>query len=176
MNARQEDGSLDPYVRLARRAIQAHVIDGSTIDPPRALPPEMGYPAAAFVSIKKHGELRGCMGTITPTKPSAAREIVANAIKAATVDPRFSPVRPKELAALEISVDVLAPPERAEPDDLDPTQFGVIVESGWRRGLLLPALPGVLSPQSQICIARRKAGIAPDEPIVLWRFRVERHV
>lgn len=151
-------------------------MDGSTIDPPRTLPPEMGHPAAAFVSIKKHGELRGCMGTIEPTEPSVAREIVANAIKAATADPRFSPVRPKELAALEISVDVLTPRERAEPDDLDPAQFGVVVESGWRRGLLLPDLPGVTSTREQISIARRKAGIAPDEPIVLWRFRVERHV
>ena len=176
MNARQEDANLDPYVRLARQAIRAHVMDGLTIDPPRALPLEMERPAAAFVSIKKRGQLRGCMGTIEPTAPSAACEIVANAIKAATADPRFPPVQPKELAALEISVDVLAPPEQVESDDLDPAQFGVIVESGWRRGLLLPDLPGVTSTQEQVRIARRKAGIAADEPIVLWRFRVERHV
>jgi len=60
-------------------------------------------------------------------------------------------------------------------EDLDPKRYGVIVECGWRRGLLLPDLEGVDTVEYQVEICRRKAGIGPDEPVQLYRFEVIRY-
>lgn len=146
------------------------------IDPPAELPPELRRRAGVFVSIKKDGVLRGCIGTYLPTRENLAAEIIANAIKAATEDPRFPPVRPEELPRLKVSVDVLSPPEPCTEADLDPKRYGVIVEKGWRLGLLLPDLEGVDTAEEQLRIAKMKAGIPPDESCKIYRFTVERHV
>jgi len=167
--------SLDPLVSLAVKAVRAYVTDGRVVDPPTALPDGMRGSAGVFVSIKKRGALRGCIGTFFPTEPTIAAELIANAIKSATSDPRFPPIGPDELDELELSVDVLSEPEPCAEADLDPARFGVIVESGWRRGLLLPDLAGVDSVAAQIEIAKRKAGIGPNETYELRRFTVERH-
>ncbi|HIE47810.1 TPA: AmmeMemoRadiSam system protein A [Candidatus Bipolaricaulota bacterium] len=167
---------MDPYVALAHRAIEEYVRRGRVIEPPPDLPPELlSRRTGAFVSLKKQGELRGCIGTFLPTEPTLAREIIKNAIHSATQDPRFPPVRPEELPQLSVSVDVLSTPEPASVEELDPKRYGVIVEAGWRRGLLLPDLPGVDTVEEQLRIAKLKAGIAPDEPCQLYRFTVERH-
>jgi AmmeMemoRadiSam system protein A len=138
--------------------------------------PEMKGKAGVFVSLKKHGELRGCIGTFEPTRPNIAEETITNAISSATLDPRFPPVTPQELGELEYSVDVLSPPEPVEGrDQLDPRRYGVIVERGWQRGLLLPDLEGVDSVEQQVEICRLKAGIAPDEAVKLYRFEVKRY-
>lgn len=167
--------SQDPYVLLADRTIRTYVADGRVIDPPSELPDGMDGSAGVFVSIKKHGALRGCIGTFFPTEPTIAAELISNAIKSATTDPRFPPITSDELDDLDLSVDVLSEPEPCGEPALDPAKYGVIVESGWRRGLLLPALPGVDTATEQIDIARRKAGIGADEPYRLRRFTVERH-
>jgi len=168
--------SPDPYVELARRAIEAWVREGRRIPPPPDLPAELfTRRAGAFVSLKKQGLLRGCIGTYLPTEENLAQEIIENAIRAATEDPRFPPVRPEELPHLSITVDVLSPPEPCTVEDLDPKRYGVIVEKGWRRGLLLPDLPGVDTVEEQLRIAKMKAGLSPDEPCEIYRFTVERH-
>ena len=117
--------------------------------------------------------MRGCVGTIEPAKDTLAEEIIWNAISAATRDPRFVPVRSDELPGVKYSVDVLSAPEPATVDDLEPAVYGLIVEdeAGLRRGLLLPNLAGVNSVAKQLEIASRKAGIAPDTPVKLFRFR-----
>jgi len=164
-----------PLVQLAREAIEAYVRRRQRIQPPAELTPEMQERAGVFVSLHKHGELRGCIGTFEPTQPNVAQEIIRNAISSATQDPRFSPVQPNELGDLEISVDVLSRPEPVQSlADLDPKRYGVIVESGWRRGLLLPDLEGVDTVEYQVDIARRKAGIGRNEPVQLYRFSVRR--
>jgi AmmeMemoRadiSam system protein A len=166
----------DPYVALARSSIVAYVRDRRRFSPPPDLAPELlARQAGAFVSLKKRGELRGCIGTYLPTEPNLAEEIIENAIRAATADPRFPPVQPEELPELDVSVDVLSPPEPCTARDLDPKRYGVIVESGWRRGLLLPDLPGVDTVEEQLWIAKLKAGLPPDAPCQLYRFTVERH-
>jgi len=165
----------EPYVSLADRAVRAYVTDRRVIAPPVELPDGMEKAAGVFVSIKKHGALRGCIGTFFPTEPTIAEELIANAIKAATSDLRFPPITSDELDDLDLSVDVLSEPEPCAESDLDPSRYGVIVESGWRRGLLLPDLDGVESVEEQIGIARRKAGIGEDESYELRRFTVERH-
>ena len=164
-----------PLVQLARRTIEAYVRDGKRISAPRELTPEMRRRAGTFVSLHRLGQLRGCIGTFMPTQPNVAVEVIQNAISAATRDPRFAPVGPDELDDLDISVDVLSPPEPvASPDELDPVRYGVIVEAGERRGLLLPNLEGVRTVEEQISIARSKAWIRPREPVQLYRFEVQR--
>lgn len=162
---------------LARQAVESYIRDGDVLNPRRFTQGLLGAPAPCFVSLKTFdGDLRGCIGTIEPTRDTLAQEIVANAISAATNDPRFDPVRPEELSNLRYSVDVLFPPEEAVMEDLDPANYGVIVEdgSGARRGLLLPDIPGISDAKQQVEIAARKGGMDPGEPIKLWRFRVER--
>ena len=172
----QRDQS-DPWVRLARQTVERFVRDHQTPALPDGLPAELtGTRAGAFVSIHKQGRLRGCIGTIAPTQSCLAEEIVQNAVSAATRDPRFDPIRPEELEWLEISVDVLGAPEDvASEAELDVKRYGVIVCRGMRRGLLLPDLDGVDTVEQQVDIARRKAGIGPDEPVKLQRFEVVRH-
>ncbi|MBA2524432.1 MAG: AmmeMemoRadiSam system protein A [Pyrinomonadaceae bacterium] len=162
---------------LARSAVETYVRRGTQIDSPQANVGLLGARAACFVSLKTiDGQLRGCIGTIEPAKETLAEEIIVNAINAATRDPRFSPVSAEELSQLRYSVDVLSPPEPATLADLDPAVYGVIVEdeSGSRRGLLLPDLEGVDSVAKQVEIAARKAGIPPEAPIKVARFRVSR--
>jgi AmmeMemoRadiSam system protein A len=140
------------------------------------LPPEAEKPAGVFVSIKKHGELRGCIGTIFPTQPNAAEEIRNNAIAAAFQDPRFDPVQEEELDELTYSVDLLKAPEAIQGiEELDPKRFGVIVRQGRRTGLLLPNLEGVETVEEQVAIAKRKAGIGQEESVEMERFEVIRY-
>ena len=134
--------------------------------------------AGCFVSLKKDGELRGCIGTILPTAESLAEEICGNAISAGTRDPRFPPVEENELPELVYDVDVLTTPEPiAGPNQLDVRRYGVIVstEDG-RRGLLLPDLDGIDTVDEQIRIAARKGHIDLAEDYRLERFEAVRHV
>lgn len=167
----------DEYVRLARRTIETYVISGKKPKMPNDLPAEMTVRrAGAFVSIKKDGLLRGCIGTIQATKGSLAEEIIENAVAAAVRDPRFSPIEPEELKSLVISVDVLGETEKiGSPDELDTERYGVIVTRGQKRGLLLPNLEGIDTVEEQIAIAKQKAGIREDEAVALERFEVVRH-
>lgn len=170
-------GESDPLIKLAKMTVEEYVRHGKVIDPDSVpIPDEMNGPAGCFVTLKINGQLRGCIGTIEPVHSRLCEEIVSNAISSATRDPRFNPVRPDELDKLEYSVDVLSKPERVfSLRDLDPKVYGVIVENGLRRGVLLPDLEGVDTVEEQVSIAMQKAGIYPDEPIVLYRFTVERH-
>ena len=163
---------------LARLTIESFVNTRTVIDPLRDLPVELTARAGCFVSIKtKDGDLRGCIGTIDPVKDTLAEEIIANAISAATCDPRFPRVKKNELPNLKYSVDVLTAPEPCTLDDLDPEIYGVIVEddNGFERGLLLPNLEGIKSASQQVEIASRKAGIVPGAPVRLFRFRADRY-
>ncbi|KUK13637.1 MAG: AmmeMemoRadiSam system protein A [Synergistetes bacterium] len=168
-----------PLVKLARKAVETFVKEGKIISPPSPseMIPEMKERAGVFVSIKKRGKLRGCIGTYLPTRKNVAEEVIRNAIAACSEDPRFEPVREDELPYLEYSVDVLTEPEPVyDLRELDPKVYGVIVEaSDGRKGLLLPDLEGVDTVEEQIDIASRKAGILPGEPINIYRFRVRRY-
>ncbi len=166
----------DAYVRLARLSLETYVTTGRTVDLPPGLPGALlNDRAGAFVSLHKHGALRGCIGTVEPVQKSLALEIIKNAVSAAH-DPRFEPVAPEELPDIVYSVDVLgaAASIRSEAE-LDVKRFGVIVTDGLRRGLLLPDLPGVATPHAQVEIARKKAGIGPNAKVMLSRFEVVRH-
>lgn len=168
--------SEDAYVRLARLSLETWVIEGRhTTLPEKTAPDLTERRTGVFVSLKKDGQLRGCIGTIEPVRGSIAEEIMRNAVSAGTRDPRFDPVTEAELPELVYSVDVLGKAEPTEKIHLDVKRYGVIVRNGDRCGLLLPDLPGVDTPQEQIRIALRKAGIRESEGYSLERFEVVRH-
>ncbi len=182
---REKEGALalkreesDDYVKLARESLEYFVKRGKVLDIPEWVPLDtLTRQAGTFVSVHKMGQLRGCIGTILPTKDNLAEEIIHNAISAASKDYRFSPITEDELKWLDINVDVLSEPERiASTDELDVKRYGVIVESGYKRGLLLPDLEGVDTVEEQVSIAMRKGGIRPEDKIQLYRFEVVRHI
>ena len=165
---------LHPVVELAKETVESYIGEGKTPQPGE-LTPEMRERAGVFVSLHKHGQLRGCIGTFEPKEKNVAEEIIANAISSSTGDPRFPPVTVSELDDLEYSVDILTKPEPViDMNQLDHKKYGVIVESGWKKGLLLPDLEGVDSVEEQIAICRLKAGIQAGEPVKLYRFQVRR--
>ena len=166
----------DPYVRWARNVVESYVMNKTVPALPSKLPESMlNNRAGVFVSIKKDGQLRGCIGTFQPTTDNIALEIRNNAISASTRDPRFSPITNNELPKLIYSVDILGDVTPATYEELDPQKYGVIVKHHEKRGLLLPRLDGVDTVSEQIEIAARKAGIYDDEDIELFKFEVVRH-
>ncbi|GHU60413.1 hypothetical protein FACS1894171_1690 [Clostridia bacterium] len=178
-------GGLDPYCTLARAAVFGAVCAREPSDYsqlahllPRSARSEIeGTRAGAFVSIHSGGDLRGCIGLIEPVHDHLGHAICYCAHQAALYDPRFPPITPEELSTLVINIDVLGQPEPVKnTDTLDVRRYGVIVSSGRKRGLLLPDLEGVDTPEQQIGIALGKAGIRPGEDYSLERFEVIRHL
>ncbi|MCL1893611.1 MAG: AmmeMemoRadiSam system protein A [Holophagaceae bacterium] len=169
---------MDTLVQLAQCAIESFVKTGQENIPDSLRNSVHGNSAGVFVSIHtKSGDLRGCIGTIFPSRQSLADEIVQNAVWACSRDHRFNPVAEAELISLVVKVDVLSQPEQIDSqDELDPSKYGVIVStSNGRKGLLLPALDGIDTVEEQINICRRKGGIGFNEPVALQRFTVDRH-
>ncbi|ELC8442726.1 AmmeMemoRadiSam system protein A [Clostridium perfringens] len=165
----------NPYTKLARKNLETYfnlgrLLTKEEIEDEKLLEDKKGV----FVSLKMNGELRGCIGTIMPTTDSVGEEIIRNSLSAALNDPRFAPLKKEELMEIDISVDLLYPPEQANFEDLDPYNYGVIVTSGNKKGLLLPNLEGVENREEQLEIAMNKGGISPSDKYTLERFKVER--
>lgn len=173
LNGEKERASLP--VKWARMVLEQYLQDKSIPQLPSEWKELQNHKAGTFVSLKKNGQLRGCIGTIQPVYENLAEEIAANAISAGTRDPRFMPVGQTEMNRLSYSVDVLGEPEPCSRFDLDPKRYGVIVTCGQRRGLLLPDLEGVDTIEQQLSIAIQKAGIKPSEPYDIERFEVKRY-
>lgn len=167
----------DPYVSLARYSLEYYIKNNGYARLPKDLPKEMlENKAGVFVTLYKYGQLRGCIGTIEGTKDSIAEEILENAISSGTRDSRFPRVEEYELDELEYSVDILGEAEEINSlEELDPKNYGLIVTSGRKRGLLLPNIPTVNTPEEQLKIVRQKAGVYAYEDQVLERFKVVRH-
>jgi len=176
--ARERQKTEDEYVHLARLSLETYIKTGKYAKLPENLSEDLlKNKAGVFVSLKKHGSLRGCIGTISPVTTSVAKEIFRNSVSAGVEDPRFAPVEEKELYELVYSVDVLAEAEPIkEISQLDVKHYGVIVTAGRKRGLLLPNLEGVDSPEQQVSIAKKKAGIHDNEAYTMERFEVVRHI
>ena len=177
LNAEQTNCNLNEYCLLAKRSLESMVTDRILLPVDDGLPEEMlKSKAGVFVSIQKEGQLRGCIGTITPIRENTASEIIHNAVSAGLHDTRFSPVTESELPFLTYKVDILSPPESvSDLSCLEVKRYGVIVSHGNRRGLLLPDLEGVDTVEEQVAIAMRKGGIGQDESINIERFEVTRH-
>ncbi len=175
-----------PYVQVAREAIRQYVTAGKKIDPERDLveimektwlKENLRKQAGTFVSLHVHGKLRGCIGTMMPAYQNLIDEIIQNAIAAAVQDPRFPSLEPEELSSLSVKVDILGEMEVVEStSDLDPRNYGVMVEADYKRGVLLPDLDGVDTVAQQLEIAKQKAGIGQNEDMTVYRFQVKRFV
>lgn len=172
------DKNMDPFAKLAKLSLECYVKTGTMLELPDNLSTEItDTRAGTFVSLKKDGVLRGCIGSILPTESSLGKEIIKNAILAGCKDQRFKPVTESELKDLVYSVDVLSTPENIQDKtQLDVKKYGVIVTSGQKRGLLLPNLDGINDVDTQISIAKEKAGIGKEENFSMERFQVVRHL
>ena len=167
--------TIHPLVKLARETIRSYITDGVIPQPPKDLAEEFLEKRGVFVSIKKRGQLRGCIGTIEPTKDNVAEEVIHNAVSASTRDPRFPSITPDELEDLAVSVDLLSPLEIVtDQGQLNPKKFGVLVSSKSKKGVLLPDLEGVDTVEEQLRIAKRKGSIALQEKFKIQRFEVKR--
>lgn len=169
--------NMNPYVLLAKEAVENYIKERRVISPSGNLPQEFNRKAGVFVTIAKGKELKGCIGTYLPTQDNIAQEIIQNAIAAATEDYRFSPIQKKDLDSLSYSVYILQTPAQIKDQgELNPRKFGIIVKAGRKSGLLLPDLDGVDTKEQQISIACEKGGIDPqEEKIAIYKFTVEKH-
>jgi len=171
---------MNPYVELARQAVEEYVKNRKIIRVPGNLPEDFfSRPAGVFVTIHKGKELRGCVGTYLPVKKNIAEEIISNAITACTRDIRFYPVTEEELRDLSYEVSILSEPKTIKDfQKHDPKEHGLVVRSAdGRCGLLLPGLDGVDSAREQISIACQKGGIDPTtDAMELYFFTIEKHI
>jgi AmmeMemoRadiSam system protein A len=193
---------MHPLVNLAKQTVEIFIKERKIISPPNELSDKFFEKrAGVFVTIEKNGELRGCIGTYLPTRENIAKEVIQNAIAAATKDWRFGPVQKEEFPYLSYTVYILSEPELVKDiSNLDPKKYGIIVktvpilanfhefEHEYSRmdvvfngrfvpktGVLLPDLEGVDTVEKQIFIACQKAGIDPErEKFLIYRFTVEK--
>ncbi len=165
-----------PYVKLASQSVQHFLEHGIPLSVPDDLDEEWRQPKGVFVCIKKEGQLRGCIGNLSPIHYNLAGEIIQNAISAATRDPRFNAITQDELPELTFSVDVLTPLEKVEEASaLDPKRYGLAIHYGKKEGVLLPDLEGVKTVADQLRICFKKGRINEDDPYEMYRFEVKRY-
>jgi AmmeMemoRadiSam system protein A len=172
LNEKEKEELLD----IANKTLENHV-KGKKVTLPKVKDSYLMKPGASFVTLKKHGELRGCIGQIVARRPLAL-DVQENTIAAASHDPRFPPVKPDELRDISTEVSVLTPAQPVyDPHTVVVGRDGLIIEKGRHRGVLLPQVPGEAGwSLSQyldgIC---RKAGISTadlrDHETKLYRFQ-----
>jgi AmmeMemoRadiSam system protein A len=149
---------------FARQVIES-AVRGDDVS--RMLPPEGGESSSGgvFVTLKKFGRLRGCMGTLDPSQPLV--EAVRHAAQTAALnDPRFPPVASSELADLSVEVSILSEPWPMQSiDDLQIGTHGIVVRKGLQRGLFLPQVASEHHLDKHTFLSRccaEKAGLTPD--------------
>ena len=158
-------------LKLARQSIAHYLTTGETLRP-EATDPALERPAGAFVTLRQRGDgftpktarLRGCIGHVEGERPLL--QVVADmAIKAATQDPRFPPVSLAELDDICLEISVLSPLEPlTDVNQIELGIHGLVIVSGWRRGLLLPQVPIQFGWTREEFLAGicRKASLEPD--------------
>jgi len=185
-------------IELAKKTVETFVKEKRVIKTPNDLPESfLKGKAGTFVTIKKKGQLRGCIGTYLPTRDNIAQEVIKNAISAATEDYRFGPITKEDLPYLSYTVYILNKPEPIKSiNDLNPKKFGIIVKTvpivsprpkgetrpkraanetdvvfnghlPHKSGLLLPDLTGIDTVEKQILIACQKGKINPEKEKII---------
>ena len=157
------DGDRKILLKLARQALEEGVCG---VTEPKELSepaPTLLEPRGAFVTLRKHGELRGCIGHVQTTAP-LYKTVQECAVAAALSDPRFRPVTPDEPPLLHMEISVLSTPVEIPPDQIVIGEHGLIITQGWRRGLLLPQVPVTWHWDREQFLEETclKAGLSPD--------------
>lgn len=166
---------MHPLVKLATRSVEHFIQTGKPLASPNPLPKSLKQNAGVFVSIKKQGSLRGCIGTITPKYKNLAEEVIQNALRAASQDPRFETIQQRELSSLTFSVDVLTPLEKVgNLKDHNIKQFGLLVRGQGKQGVLLPDLENIKSAEQQLKLCLKKGRFSNGDQYELYRFKVTR--
>jgi MEMO1 family protein len=175
-HARGADAGAPPaaLIQIALDAI-AHALADRPFTPPQLDPPWQAA-RAVFVTLRSaHGELRGCIGRTEPRHTNLPAEVADCAVGAATRDFRMASVRADELGSLQVEISVLCGLEPVRGTaDLDPARYGIVVEHGAQRGVLLPDVEGIESAEKQLQVALDKARIAGDAPYRTQRFAVNK--
>ena len=125
---------------LARRAIEHAAREKKPWRPPEDTAPALQQLRACFVSLHKHGQLRGCIGQVTARLP-LYQAVAEAAYSASREDPRFPPVDRDELAEVDIEISVLSPFFPIRPDEVDVGRHGLLLTRDQARGLFLPQVP-----------------------------------
>jgi AmmeMemoRadiSam system protein A len=152
-------------LQIARESVKA-ASEGRCYIPPPEAEPALLDPRATFVTLRKAGELRGCVGSMVARSP-LYRAVAESAYSAAMEDPRFPPVEARELPALSIDISVLSPFTGIRPEEIVVGRHGLMVTLGASRGLLLPqvAVEHHLNAEQFLEMTCRKAGLPRDA----WR-------
>lgn len=166
-------------LEIARQTIEEYLLSGKIkefAEPDPVLLEEKG----AFVTLHKHGELRGCIGNIIGRGP-LYKTVRDMSIESATADPRFRPVTLNELKSIKIEISILSVPEREfKPENIIMGKHGVIVKKGFQSGVFLPQVASETGWSreeflSNLCV--HKAGLAPsawkDKDTELYTFTAE---
>jgi AmmeMemoRadiSam system protein A len=166
------------FCALAKQAIEVYLKESYILPLPQKIPQEAKKRAGVFVTILKNKQLRGCIGTFTPTQKNIAQEIIHNAVHAATQDPRFSPVQIQELSLLKYEVSILSQPVSIQSiKELDPQKYGILIKSDFgKSALLLPNLENIKTPEEQVAICLKKGSIDPEkEKIQIFKFKTRKY-
>ena len=164
-------------LKLVRYAIEEYLHGVKDPAIPQDTPDEfMDNCGAVFVSLYNNGLLRGCSGTVTPSCPELASEIMQSAIWAASKDPFASPITSGEIDDLSITVDIIHEPEEIiNQNELDPAKYGIIVSCKEKSAVMLPNQPRIENIKDQIRAARENAGIHPWHRLKIKRVTVTRY-
>lgn len=162
----------DIYAKLARQSLEHYLKKGSYLRIPLVHEKMLKERQGVFVLIKKHGEIRGCKGTVHPSTDCIAREIIKNVVEAGCGNNKFSKVRRDELVELEYSIYIIHDVKIAKKEELNPKRYGICVKTGSKSSCLLPNLYGIETATRQLERALKKADISKDEEYTIEKFEV----
>jgi AmmeMemoRadiSam system protein A len=164
---------------VARASIIEGLDTGQPLQPSAdSLAGVLGAHLASFVTLRKHRDLRGCMGSLNATRP-LARDVANAAFNAALRDPRFAPLALPELAEIRIEISVLTPmtrlaigSERELFEALTPFEDGLLLEDDYHRATFLPKVwESLPAPPDFLSALKQKAGLPPGYPVTRLRLR-----
>ncbi len=175
---------MSAIINLVKKTVESYVKEQNFPDPPEELSQKINNGSSGvFITIKKQGDLRGCMGTIE-SEENIVKQIVSSSISACR-DPRFKSIKESELPELSYEVNILKEPREVMtvsdskiPENiplLQPEKEGIIVKSGNKTGLLLPGIEGIDSPDKQLKLALRKAGIDLTKNYKIYKFETDKY-
>lgn len=165
----------NPLIQLAYDAIEAYLLHSIRISPPSVYYKILETKTPCYVSIFRNGKLRGYHGTIDYKEVTLGVEIISNVIQAATLDTDHTPLKPEELADIEIMIEVLDRMRECSRESLDPKEFGIVVEQEETRGIALPTPDDEETKDEQVARAAKDGQIDLDSEFRILRFKTVKY-